>query len=427
MKEESLVTSSITKKPRPEQTLTVPWVDILHDAQDGLLALSVRIGLQVLQQMMAAEVEQLAGPLGRHNPHRQAVRHGTEAGRVYLGDRKIAVTHPRIRATDGSGEIPVETYHQFQDPALATQTVLERMLYGLASRQQVHADAAWEAAAAQPGPSKSTVSRRFIQATQQALDRFLNRRLDDRTWVVLMIDGLRVADHLVVGALGIDAEGHKRVLGLVEGATENHTVVMTLLQDLITRGLTAAQGLLVVIDGAKALAKAVREVWGHQVLIQRGQIHKQRNVLDHLPKSAEHRIRQKLRKAYREPDADTAAQALEAIAKELERDHPGAAGSLREGMEETLTVHRLGLPGLLRQTLANTNAMESLNSQFRTHAQNVKHWTNGQQVLRWLASASFFIEDTLTRIPGYREIPLLQTALKAAVSPQINQKTEEIG
>ncbi len=421
------MTTSIKKKSLPEQPVTVPWVDILRDAENGLLALSVRVGLQVLQEMMSAEVEQLAGPKGRHDPQRQAVRHGTEVGRVFLGDRKISLTHPRVRAADGSEEIPLDTYHQFQDPTLATQAVLERMLYGLASRQQSHADAAFEAAVPQSGPSKSTVSRRFIQATQQALDRFLQRRLDDRTWVVIMIDGLRVADHLVVGALGIDAGGHKRVLGLVEGATENHTVVTALLQDLITRGLTAADGLLVVIDGAKALAKAVREVWGDQVLLQRCQIHKQRNVLDHLPKSAENRVRQRLRKAYQEPDADTAAHALEALANELERDHPGAAGSLREGLEETLTVHRLGLPGLLRQTLANTNAMESINSQFRTHAQNVKHWTNGQQVLRWLASASLFIEDTLTRIPGYREMSILQKALKAHVSQKPDRKTEEMG
>ncbi len=421
------MTTRIKKKSLPEQSVTVPWVDILQDAEDGLLALSIRVGLQVLQQMMAAEVEQLAGPKGRHDPQRQAVRHGTEVGSVFLGDRKISVPHPRVRAADGSEDMPLDTYHPFQDPTLATQAVLERMLYGRADRQQRHADAAFEAAMEQPGPSKSTVSRRFIQATQQALDRFLQRRLDDRTWVVVMIDGLRVADHLVVGALGIDADGHKRVLGLVEGATENHTVVMALLPDLITRGLTAAQGLLVVIDGAKALAKAVHDVWGDPVLIQRCQIHKQRNVLDHLPKSAENRIRQRLRKAYQEPDADTAAQALEALAKELERDHPGAAGSLREGLAETLTVHRLGLPGLLRQTLANTNALESINSPLRTHAQNVKHWTNGQQVLRWMASASFFIEDTLTRIPGYREIPVLQTALKATCSKTPEQKTEQIG
>ena len=148
---------------------------------------------------------------------------------------------------------------------------------------------------------------------------------------------------------------------------------------------------------------------------------------DHLPKSAENRVRQRLRKAVQEPDADKAAQAFKALAKELERDHPGAAGSLREGLAETLTVDRLGLPGLLRQTLANTNAMESINSPLRTHAQNVNHGTNGQQVLRWMASASFFIEDTLTRIPGYREIPLLQTALKSAVRNKPEQKTEQIG
>ena len=229
------MTTSIKKKSLPEQPVTVPWVDILQDAKDGLLALSVRVGLQVLQQMMAAEMEQVAGPKGRHDPQRQAVRHGTAVGSVFLGDRKISVPHPRVRAADGSEEIPRDTDHPFQDPTLATQAVLERMLYGLASRQQGHADAAFEAAMEQSGPSKSTVSRRFIRATQQALDRFLPRRLDDRTWVVVMIDGLRVADHLVVGALGIDADGHKRVWGLMEGATENHSVVTALLQDLTTR------------------------------------------------------------------------------------------------------------------------------------------------------------------------------------------------
>ena len=316
--------TTIKKKGVSEQPLTLPWIDILHDAEEGLLALSVRVGLQVLPQMMAAKVNQLAGPKGRHDPQRQAVRHGTDVGSVFWGDRKISIPHLRVQAADGSEEIPLDPYHQFQNPTLAIQAVLERMLYGLASRQQSHADAAFEAAMEQPGPSKSTVSRRFIQATQQALDRFLKRRWDDRTWVVVMIDGLRVAGHLVVGALGIDAYGHKRVLGLVEGATENHTVVAALLQDLTTRGLTAARGLLVVIDGAKALAKAVHEVWGDQVLIQRCQIHKQRNVLDHLPKSAENRVRQRLRKAYHEPDADRAAQALDSNG--IIPAPPGASG-----------------------------------------------------------------------------------------------------
>lgn len=426
MKEEALVAPSIEKKSIEEQpnlTLSMSWMDLGHDAQDGLLALSIQTGLSVLPQMMAAEVEVWAGPKGRHQVHRQAVRHGTEEGSVVLGDRKVPMTRPRVRTADGMQEIPLSTYHQFQDPTLVTQSVLERMLYGVASRQQAHGDAAFDAVAPSPSPSKSTVSRRFIQATQQALDRFLQRRLTDRTWVALMIDGIHVADHLVVGALGIDADGRKQMLGLVEGATENSTVVKSLLTDLPSRGVTARQGLLVVIDGAKALAKAVRAVWGDQVQIQRCQIHKQRNVLDHVPKSAENRVRQALRKAYQEPDADRAQQALEAIATSLEPEFPGAAKSLREGLAETLTVHRLQIPGRLRQTLANTNALESIHSQFRQHARQVKHGTNGQQVLRWGASASFFIEDALTRIPGYREIPLLQQALKSDVPG----KTEKMG
>ncbi|MCY0909025.1 MAG: IS256 family transposase, partial [Sulfobacillus thermotolerans] len=188
-----------------EQSLPRPWIDILQDAEDGLLALSLRGGWQVLQQMMAVAVEQLADPTGRHDPQRQAVRHGTEGGSVFLGDRKIPLSPPRVRAADGSEEIPLDTSHPFQNPLRATPAVWERMLYGLASRQQRHADAAFAEAMEQPGPRNSTVSRRVIPATQHALDRFLQRRWDDRTGVVVIIDGLRIADHLVVGALGIDA------------------------------------------------------------------------------------------------------------------------------------------------------------------------------------------------------------------------------
>ncbi|NMP24962.1 IS256 family transposase [Sulfobacillus harzensis] len=392
-------------------TATESWVAILQEAQAGLLSLSIRLGLQTLQQLMATEVDGLVGPKGRHNPDRTAVRHGLETGYVYVGDRRVPVTHPRVRTNTGE-EVPLQTYQAFQDPTLVTQAALERMLFGLASRQQPHADPALNAALDDTGPSKSTVSRRFIRATRQALDTFLSRPLGDRTWVVLMIDGIRVGGHLAVVALGIDDGGHKQILGLAEGATENSTVVTNLLTDLVDRGFAIPQGALAVIDGAKALAKALRDVFGDALAIQRCTVHKTRNVLDHVADSDQSRIRQRLRKAYQEPTAEEALKALKALAADLEHDYPQAAKSLREGMEDTVTVQRLQLSGTLRQSLATTNALESVNSQFRTHAKNVKRWSNGDQVLRWLAAASLFIEDHLKRLPGYRDLRTLQLALR---------------
>lgn len=402
--------STLTEGPGENETL----VDLLRDAEGGLLALALRLGLQTLQQLMAAEVDTLVGPKGQHNAGRTAVRHGIEQGYAYLGERKVPVSHPRVRTTTGD-EVPLTTYQAFQDPAVASQAVLERMLFGLASRQQHHADPAFNAAVEAAPPSKSTVSRRFIQATRQALETFMARRLDDRTWVVLMIDGIRVGRHLVVVALGIDQAGHKQILGLAEGATENSTVVKSLLTDLVERGFAPADGVLAVIDGAKALAKALREVFGDTVVIQRCIAHKIRNVLDHVPESAQSATRHRLRKAYQEPDTAHALAKLKALAGELAYQYPQAAKSLQEGMEETVTVQRLQLPGSLRQSLATTNALESINSQFRTHGKNVKRWSSGDQVLRWLASASLFIEDGLRRLPGYRDLPVLQTQLRAAV------------
>jgi transposase-like protein len=398
--------------------VSIPLVDLLHDAEAGLLGLSVQVGLRVLEQLMDQEVTEIAGPKGRHNPQRSTVRHGVEGGYVFLGDRRVPVTHPRVRTMAGQ-EVPLTTYHTFQDAGVATQAILERMLFGLASRQQGHANPALSAEVGSHGLSKSAVSRRFIRATQQALDKFLHRSLDDRTWVGLMVDGIRVGGHLVVVALGIDAQGHKRILGLAEGATENSTVVKSLLADLVDRGFgsPADQSLLAVIDGAKALAKAVRDVFGDHVRIQRCQVHKTRNILDHLPESMQATVRSRLRKAYQEADATKALKALQKLAAELEHDYPQAANSLREGLEETLTVHRLGLSGTLRRSLATTNPRESVNSQFRTYAQNVKRWTNGTQVLRWLAAASLFLEDHLRRLAGYRDLPQLQAALRSTTFP----------
>lgn len=232
--------------------------------------------------------------------------------------------------------------------------------------------------------SKSTVNRRFLRATREALETFLARGLytHTHTWVVLTVDGIHVGGHLVVVALGINRDGGKQILGLAEGATENSTVVKSLLTDLVDRGFTVPEGALAVIEGANALAKALREVFADTMAIQRCTVHQQRNGLDHVADFDQVRVRQRLRKkAYQEPTAKEALKALSALAAELEHDYPQAAKRLREGMEETVTVQRLELPGTLRQSLATTNALESVNRQFRTPAKNVKRWSNGDQVL----------------------------------------------
>ena len=244
-----------------------------------------------------------------------------------------------------------------------------------------------------------------------ALQERLSQRLDDLDIVVLLVDGIRAGDHMVLVAIGIDKEGRKHVLGLQEGATENEPAGKALLQDLVSRGLRYAQGLLVVIDGSKALRAAVRAVFGKAV-VQRCQVHKKRNVLDHLPESAQDWVGRKLQNAYMEPDYGLAKQSL---ADQLEVEYPGAASSLREGLEETLTLQRLGIPGLLRQSLASTNLIESALSMATFKARNVKRWQNGRQALQWIGAGLLEAEQHFHRIRGYRLLGMLQDAIRREV------------
>jgi len=260
--------------------------EAIGSAKDGLLALSVAVGLNILKAMMEAEVAEIAGPKGKHNPkNRQAVRHGSEKGSVVLGGRKIAVRRPRVRTTDGR-EVRLNTYEAFQDERFITQSVLERIIYGLSTRHYEHGLEPVGEEVPAHGISKSTISRRFIHATRKALEELLSRPLEDKRFLVLVIDGVMFAGHTVVVALGITAEGKKEILGLWEGATENAAVCKSLLADLVARGLKVEEGILVVIDGSKALRLAVKEVFGERAAVQRCRVHKKRNVLEHLPKEA---------------------------------------------------------------------------------------------------------------------------------------------
>jgi len=389
--------------------------------REGLLAASVAIGLEVMGELVEAEVSELAGPKGKHDPGRSVYRHGSEAGRVTLGGRRVPVRRPRVRAlADGDGnerEVRLESYDTFASVDLLAERMVASMLAGLSGRryQQVLEPVGARVEQGASGTSQSSVSRRFITATAERLAAFRSRPLDGERWLIVFVDGFDFAGHTMVGALGVTADGTKVPLGVVEGSTENATVARGLITNLRDRGLDASQGVLFVIDGSKALAKATREVFGEQAVIARCRVHKERNVLDHLPEAERLWVRRKLRAAWANPDAVEAEAALAALAGQLEKVNPDAAASLREGLADTLTVTRLGVTGSLLKTVMSTNPMESMIEIVREHARNVKHWQRGDMRLRWAAAGMLAAQTQFRRVKGYRQLPTLAVALRRTV------------
>jgi len=400
----------------PEQ-VSVAMNEIAADMQEGLLALAVGAGLQVMQQLMEADVTAACGPRGRHDRDRTATRHGTGGGSVTLGGRRLPISRPRVRAVDGSGELPVPAYELFTSTELLGRMAMERMLAGVSTRRYpVALEPVGEAIEDEAkATSKSAVSRKFVAMTEHALADLLGADLSGLDLVALMIDGVHFADHLCVVALGIGIDGTKHPLAVVEGSTENTTLVRGLLVGLRDRGLDVTKPILAVLDGAKALSAAVREVFDHPV-IGRCQLHKIRNVQDHLPEKLRSLVGKRMRQAYHADSALTAQALLEALAAELDKTHPGAAASLREGMAETLTVLRLGVPPTLARTLRSTNAVESMISICRDHARNVKHWRDGQMALRWCAAGLVEASKQFRRVNGHLHLPALRAALHRHVA-----------
>jgi putative transposase len=347
--------SSVLGLAVPEQ-VTVALAEIAESAKEGLLALAVGAGLQVMGTLMEESVTALAGPKGKHDPDRTAVRHGHEQGSVPLGGRRVPVQRPRVRAADGSGELPVAAYALFSSTELLGRLALERMLGGLSTRRYglglEPVGTGVEQSAS--GTPKSAVSRRFVAMTQTALAELLTRDLSALDLVCLMVDGVHFGEHTCVVALGIDLDGTKHPLALVEGSTENATLARDLLTGLRERGLDTTRPILCVLDGAKALRRAVLDVFDHPVLA-RCQLHKLRNVRDRLPERLRGPVEQRMRVAYHAASALDAEAQLTTLARELDKTHPGAAASLREGLTETLTVLRLGVPPTLARTLRSTD------------------------------------------------------------------------
>jgi transposase-like protein len=414
----------------PELTIpaevSVALAEIAESATEGLLALSVGAGLQVMQTLMEQSVTALAGPKGRHDPDRVAVRHGHEQGSVTLGGRRIPVQRPRVRATDGSGELPVAAYQLFSQTEVLGRLALERMLGGLSTRRYPVGlePVGTQVEQAATGTSKSAISRRFVAMTQVALAELLSADLSTLDLVCLMVDGVHFGEHTCVVALGIAIDGTKHPLALVEGSTENATLARELLVGLRERGLDTTRPILCVIDGAKALRRALLDVFDHPV-IARCQQHKIRNVRDRLPQRLQGPVERRMRAAWHAPSALDAQAQLEALARELDKTHPGAAASLREGMAETLTVLRLGVPPTLARTLHSTNPIESMIEICREHAGNVKRWQDGQMALRWCAAGMVEAGKQFRRVNGYLHLPALRAALRAEVARTVTGPCED--
>jgi len=401
------------------EPVSVVLGEVAADVREGLLAMAVGAGLQVMAAMMDADVTAVCGPKGKHDSARMAVHHGTEKGSVTLGGRRVSVQRPRMRAVDGSGELAVPSYELFTSTEVLGRMAMAKMLAGISTR-------GWRVGLEPVGErvertasatSKSTISRRFVAVTETALAELLAKPLDRLDLVALMIDGMHFADHICIVALGIGIDGTKHPLALVEGDTENTTVVTDLLTGLRERGLDVTRPILVVIDGAKALRAAVVRVFDHPV-IARCQLHKLRNVTDRLPDRLASTVAKRMRRAYHADSALAAEAQLEALAKELDRTHPGAAASLREGLAETLTVLRLAVPPTLARTLRSTNSIESMISIARTHSHNVKNWQSGNMALRWCAAGMAEAGKQFRRVNGHLHLAALRNALDQHVAPE---------
>ena len=387
--------------------------ELVGAAREGLLALSVGVGLRVVHELMEAEVTEVVGPKGSWDPERTASRHGHEDGSMTLGGRRVPVSRPRVRSVEGK-ELPVATYRYFADRDPLQRAVMDRMLAGVSTRKfaRVAEPVGQDVEATARSKAKSSVSEMFIEKTRTALGELMVRRLDDMRLAVMMLDGLEIAGRVHVVALGISTEGVKIPLGLWEGSTENATLARELLADLVDRGLDPTQAILFVLDGGKALRKAVRDVFGEHALVQRCQRHKERNVCDLLPERDRQKVLARIRGAWALADPAQALVDLQTLAAELDRSWPDAAGSLREGMEETLTLMGLGVNGSLARTLSSTNPCESMIEVVRHTQRNVKRWQDGDMRKRWTAAGMLQAEQQFRRIIGYSDLAKLVTSIE---------------
>jgi len=392
----------------------LPLVTGIAATKQGLLEWVHDFGLRALDELMRDDAARIAGEKGKHRADRTHHYWGTTKSELTFGGRRISVDKPRVRSKDGR-EAALPALEAFRDRDPLSERVVNQLLLGISTRDY---DASLEprpSGVSTRGSSKSSASRSFVAKTRQRLRASMDRRLDELDLVVLLIDGIEVARQTVVVALGITSDGTKVPLGLAQGSTENGALCTSLLQGLLSRGLKVEDKLLCIIDGGKGIRKALDDVFGDRAVIQRCQVHKQRNLREHLPEERHGYVLSTMRDAYRAASADTARKKLRGLVSWLESNgHEDAAASLREGLEETLTVVKLDLPITLRRSLATTNNIENLVGSIRRVSRNVKRWRGADMIRRWASIGLFQAQKRFRRIKGYREMPKLVSALRTA-------------
>ena len=393
--------------------MTLNRSDVLREMQEGLHQFGVRLGVELAALLMNDEVDRLCGTRYEHQPERGASRHGRQRGVITIAGQKIGIERPRVRTA--SKELPLEVYGLARREEAMPEAALRRMVRGVSCRDY---EGVIESAAGGFGVKRSSVSRAFMSASVKTIAELSERRLEDRRFPVIFIDGICWADTTIVVALGLAEDGSKRVLGFREGATENGEVCKSLLEGLIDRGLDAERNTLFVIDGGKALRKAITRVWGTRGLVQRCRVHKKRNIEAHVPDRHWPEVARMLDKAWAELEVERARKQLLTLAAYLDRIAPDAASSLREGLEETLTVTRLRIDPALATHLVTTNPIESAFSSVRRLTNRVNRWRGGMMKHRWCATGLLEAEKRFRRIKGYLLMPKLLKALDAAVAEE---------
>lgn len=391
--------------------LPLPLLCVLEDVEHAFFGLCIDAGKQVLAAMMEHDRTALCGQPWKPEADRPGRRAGSTESPVTLGGRRILIRRPRVRSAAGE-ELSLPSFEAAADRDPLDRQTLESVTAGVSSRRYARSLDRLPSQEQARATSKSAVSRRFVALTEHKLGEWLSQPLFELDLKVIMLDGIHFKDHCIVVALGIDSEGEKHPLGMVEGTTENATVVRGLLAGLVERGLASDRALLFVIDGSKALRKAIRDVFGALALVQRCPVHKRRNVLDYLPKAEQAGVKRALDDAWSAKSADIAKRQLERLARSLEAEHPGAAASIREGLEETLTLLDMGIPERLRKSLRSTNPIESLNDKIASYARRVKRWRGGQMILRWTGAAILEAKRGFRRVKGHRDMHHLVSALE---------------
>lgn len=407
-KQPSALRGKILWRDSQSVQLQLPVGELLAEVGAAVESLMAEAGLLVIKGLIDGEVEQRAGQRYRHDPSRQAVRWGEEEGYVIFGGRKVPLCRPRVRQRQGR-EWSLERYRRFQDGGRMRRTVRQRILAGVSQRNY---SGVIDSICGAYGVERSSVSRHWRVASAEQLRELLERPLGDLDLVAVLIDGLEFHNSILVVALGLDSTGKKHVLGLWPGATENAQVCQGLLDDLMRRGLATDRKYLFVVDGSKALLKAVRATFGASAEVQRCQVHKERNVLSQLPASYHGRVRRELRAAWKMNRYDDALKALQSVVGSLKGLNASAAASLQEGLQETLTVHRLGVSECFRRTLRSTNPIESCFSRTRELSRNVKRWQSQEMTQRWAGTMLAEAERRFRKVKGHRDVALLVTALR---------------